>query len=353
MPDQRAQRQVPFVEDKRPDLANVARHLASSAADNHWTNFGPVWSALKTRIERMLTLPANRTAIPCASGTHALMASAALAERQGPRRWLSPAYAFRATATGPFANARIIDCNRHGSFDADLLARADPASYDAVVMLDPFGLLSDLGTVVSFTHQRGMPLVVDNAMGFFGLDRSDHGGVFECISLHHTKPFGFGEGGCLIVDRELEEDARRALNFGYGWPWPGGTSSLSNGKMSEPAAAFILDRLERAPKIMPDYRRQFARILAIAEDHGFRLLVDRRGIGEAVPGNVPLLSPKPLPRAIADNDLVAVAKYYPPIHGLPVASDLYARVVNVPCHPGVAALSDGQISLLFSRWADG
>jgi hypothetical protein len=56
---------------------------------------------------------------------------------------------------------------------------------------------------------------------------------------------------------------------------------------------------------------------------------------------------------MADNALVAVAKYYPPIRGLPVASDLYARIVNVPCHAGVAALSDGQISLLFRQWAGG
>ncbi len=343
---------VAFVEDKQPDFANVARHLAASAARNHWTNFGPVWSALKDQIERTLAVPAGRAAVPCASGTHALMAAAALAERHGPLRWLAPDYAFRATAVGPFAQAQFVDCNRHGGFDADLLAGVPPGSYDAIVALNPFGLLRDLGDVVAFARQARKPLIIDNAMGLSGFDRRDHGGVYECISFHHTKPFGFGEGGCLIVDLELENDATRALDFGYGWPWPGGQGSLTNGKMSEPAAAFILDRLERAPASIAGYRSQFERIVTIAERHQFRLLVAPCAIGEAaVPGNVPLLAPAPISWVAAENELVAVAKYYPPVTGRPAATDIYARIVNVPCHPGVAVLSDVQIATLLQRWA--
>jgi dTDP-4-amino-4,6-dideoxygalactose transaminase len=34
------------------------------------------------------------------------------------------------------------------------------------------------------------------------------------ISLHHTKPIGFGEGGLVIIDKEYEESVRIACNFG-------------------------------------------------------------------------------------------------------------------------------------------
>ena len=223
-------------------------------------------------------------AIPCASGTHALIAAAALAERQGPLRWLAPDYAFRATAIGPFAGARFIDCNGHGTFDATLLGLIDQDSYDAVAVLNPFGLFGSLSGVVDFTRTRGKALIIDNAHGLLGFARNDHDGVFECISLHHTKPFGFGEGGCLLVDRHLEEDAKRALNFGFGWSSPADARWLMNGKLSEPAAAFILDRLERALALTDAYRSEFDRIATLGDQHGFRLLVDRADIGEAVPG---------------------------------------------------------------------
>lgn len=346
----KTERPVAFVEDKQPDFVRVADYLKLSARERRWANFGPVWSVLKARIESMLALPADRSAIPCASGTHALAAAAALAERNGSLRWLSPDYAFRATAIGPFADARFIDCNQHGALDADLLGRFDETSYDGVVVLNPFGLLRSLSRVVDHTRQLGKALIIDNAMGLIGFDRNDHAGVFECISLHHTKPFGFGEGGCLIVDRDQEEDAKRALDFGNGWPWPGGRSCLSNGKLSEPAAAFIVDRLDRAAEFTADYRLQFERIRAIAEGHGFRLLVDPEDVGEAVPGNVPLLAQQPISLVKAQNNLVTIAKYYRPITGRTMAMEIFSKIINVPCHPGMAQLSDEQLSGLFERW---
>jgi dTDP-4-amino-4,6-dideoxygalactose transaminase len=207
-----------------------------------------------------------------------------------------------------------------------------------------------MNAIVEFTQRLGKAMIIDNAMGLVGFDRRDHGGVLECISLHHTKPFGFGEGGCLILDRDLEGDAKRALDFGYGWQWPAGGSSLSNGKLSEPSAAFILDRLEKAPSYVAGYRLQFERIRKLGERHGFCLLVDDGELGQRVPGSVPLLSNMAISLDEVSNELVAVAKYYRPISGMVNASEIYSRIVNIPCHPGMALLSDHQISGLFERW---
>jgi dTDP-4-amino-4,6-dideoxygalactose transaminase len=343
---------IAFVEDKRPDFSNVARYLAISAEANRWSNFGPLCGKLKARLETLLELPTGRSAVPCASGTHALFAAAALAERNGPLRWIAPDYAFRATAIGPFAGAQFVDCNPQGAFDADLLSRVGTDSYDGIVALNPFGLKQNLAQVISFARDHGKTLIIDNAPCLLGFDRRDHAGIFECISLHHTKPMGFGEGGCLVVDSEFAPDAERALDFGYQWRWKGGKQWLGNGKMSEPAAAFLLDHLERAPARAEAYRGQLRRISGIAEPHGFRLLTEDADIGGLVPGNVPLLAPAPVSREDAENELLTTRKYYAPITGRPTAADIYAKILNVPCHPGVAELSDQQMSTLFARWAE-
>jgi dTDP-4-amino-4,6-dideoxygalactose transaminase len=336
---------IAFVEEKRLDFEKVGRLLAESAAANHWTNFGPVWHRLKKHIETALGLPPQRCAIPSASGTHALYAAAALACRSAPRRWVTSSYGFKATAIGPFERAEILDCDRTGLID---LTGVDQKRYDGIVATNPFGLFGELDPLIAFARRTGKALIIDNAAAFGGFDRSDHDGIFECLSFHHTKPYGFGEGGCLIVDRALEADAKNAMDFGYRWSWPGGREALSNGKLSDPAAAFILCRQQSDHVWAARYREQFQRILNIGESLGFTLLGERERVGPGAHGNVPLLSPIPVPVDRIENDKLTLQKYYRPLDGGVVSQDLYARMINVPCHPGVAALTDREIEELLA-----
>ena len=336
---------IAFVEEKRPDFEEVGRLLGESAAANHWTNFGPVWHRLKKHIETTLGLPPQRCAIPSASGTHALYAAAALACRSAPRRWVTSSYGFKATAIGPFERAEILDCDRTGLID---LTGVDENRYDGIVATNPFGLFGELNRLIAFARRTGKALIIDNAAAFAGFGRSDHDGIFECLSFHHTKPYGFGEGGCLIVDRALEADAKAAMDFGYRWSWPGGREALSNGKLSDPAAAFILCRQQSDRTWASGYQEQFQRVLNIGESLGFTLLAGRDLVGAGTHGNVPLLSPIPVPVDRIENDKLTLQKYYKPLGDGAVSRDLYARMVNVPCHPGVAALTDREIEELLA-----
>ena len=205
---------VAFVEDKRPDLPSIGTLLQASAARNHWTNFGPVWEQLKAHTETALD-SSERIESPClarAAPMHCLR------RRRSPsgsseRRWIVSAYGFRATVIGPFANTIVIDCDENGIIDVGRLVDRSN-DYDGIVATNPFGLLADLNDARSIslgsTHKA---LIIDNAAAFVGFDRSDHAGVFECLSFHHTKPYGFGEGGCLIVDRVLQDRARSVLGL--------------------------------------------------------------------------------------------------------------------------------------------
>jgi hypothetical protein len=56
-----------------------------------------------------------------------------------------------------------------------------------------------------------------------------------------------------------------------------------------------------------------------------------------------------IPTKSLDNDLVTIRKYYKPITGLAASTRIFSRIVNVPCHPGLARLDDRQLSELFGR----
>jgi hypothetical protein len=94
------------------------------------------------------------------------------------------------------------------------------------------------------------------------------------------------------------------------------------------------------------YQQQRQRIADLAIAEGLSVLVSFRP--DAIVPNVPVLARGParlehLPRAP-----FAVAKYYQPLAGnCEVAVDLFSRIVNVPCHPGMAEIGDDELSRFF------
>ena len=328
-----------FVESKVIDWARVQAALLASERQNQWTNFGPVSRELERSIAQILDVPPDRAVVAASSATSALFAlvgvSAARAGR--PLRWLASAFGFASTRIGPLASVRLVDCDNDGLLDLDSAAHVPLDDWDGLLVTNVFGRCADFATFVEFCRERAKVLVIDNAQGLLGSDRSLPDAPEEFISFHHTKPWGFGEGGCAIVRREDEALLRRLLNFGYGAP-----QSLSafaaNGKMSDIAAATILARLESWPALAPEYFRQGQRVTAIATDVGFRVFA--QPTSDAVIGFVPLLAPRPTGIAPIQASALPLAKYYPPLADLPCARRLFEHIVCVVSHPGIGTIDE-------------
>src|SRR5438067_2471486 len=92
----RAQRPVPFIENKAIDMVKLQQVLKISESCHHWANFGPVSRLLETVLERHLQLPDSRSVVFCSSATAALFAMVAVKEYRARRRlsWVTSAYGF-------------------------------------------------------------------------------------------------------------------------------------------------------------------------------------------------------------------------------------------------------------------
>jgi len=343
---------IAFIEPKKPDFNRIQELLSQSDLENHWSNFGPVWQRLKSFIEIRLKLPSSRVAIPCASGTQALTAAAAITARNpADKPWLVSAFGFRSTIIGPFADARIVDCDTGGVLSIEEVTRLDPSTFGGIVVTNPFGLCSDFSGPLRLARCLEKPLILDNAAGFDSIDRSDHASVLECLSLHHTKPFGFGEGGCLIVDAELETRARAAINLGYGQFTTESARYCGNGKLSEPAAAFILSRLESENSWVPSYRTELMRLSRLASQLDIPQLQEPPHPSTSVYGQLALLADCDVTSDELSSNVVTLRKYYPPLSAnAPIANAIYRRIVNLPAHPGMASISDREIEELLLRF---
>jgi len=333
-----------FVESKPPDLARLARLLEASCEANQWTNSGPVAARLEALLAERLGIHPARSVAVASSATSALFALAGVAaHRLGrPLRWLVSAYGFFSTAVGPLAgDITVLDCGDDAYLDLAAVERLPPGSWDGLIVTNVFGAAADLSPYEGVCRARGKALIADNATALFGHDRSAEDAPDEIVSLHHTKPWGFGEGGFAVLPAEDSAVFRALVNFGQGLaPWLAGFAG--NGKMSDLAAAAAIARLETADDWAPAYRTQWQRVASIAGGLGFEVF--SRPAPDGVSAFVALKAPGPAPGSLLAGRPLPMAKYYPPLAERPVARAIYDRIVCVASHPGLAALDDAEIS---------
>jgi dTDP-4-amino-4,6-dideoxygalactose transaminase len=334
---------VNFVEDKHPNWSRIEQIMALSARAKRWANFGPVEQLLSSTVASMLALPADRAVVPASSATSALHALAgAYAEARGrPLTWAICAFGFDSTVVGPLAGrVRIVDCDATGLMSMTALASLPVESWDGLIVTDLFGCQPDLSPYAALCSATGKPLIVDSAVSF-PAPRAPSVRASEIVSFHHTKPWGFGEGGCAIVDAALAERVRAFLNYGVGTDESFAVHA-SNGKMSDVAAAFILQRIETMSDWADAYRAQRHRITALARSAGLDPLV--RPPDNAVCPHVPAIAAKVIDVTGLPSAPFTVRKYYKPLSDrCPESANLYSRIVNIPCHPGMAAVDDAAI----------
>jgi dTDP-4-amino-4,6-dideoxygalactose transaminase len=344
-----ARAHIRYVEDKHIDWQRVREITALSEQDGQWANFGPVSLALERVLEYLMRLPDERSVVMCASATVALQSLAALhAVKRGRRlRWVVSAYTFFSQRTGAFADATVVDCDERGMVDLDAVAALPENAWDGLVVTNLFASLADTRSFSDFCKLRGKALILDSAAALFGLNRGALDHPLDAVSFHHTKPWGVGEGGCMIVDRADVPLARSAINFGIGGP--DALKPLScNGKISDIACAVILERLERLPAWARAYAAQRARIELLCAAAERQLVLHAQE--DAILASVPVIAARPVERAQLDGFGFDVGKYYPPLSGAaPKARHLFAHIINIPSHAGMAGIDDSAVASLLLR----
>ena len=340
---------VAFVEEKTPNKMRIEQLLEIPAAQNHWTNRGPLYCALAKAYHEYFNLDDNRAVVPCANGGIALDAIARLHDARAGRqlRWVVSAFSFRNLGRGYFSDASIVDCDEHGLLSLDGLAELPRDTYHGVVITNPFGLCRNVDRYRDFADKHNKALIVDNAAGV----RRDLLSIdYQALSLHHTKPYGVGEGGLAIVPAAAAKEFYELIDYGNLESERNGCW-LNNGKLSEVACAYHLDRLERSPEWVPFYDMQALRINFVCQRAGLRPLLpfDR----STVATSVPYLANDPIPLSRISNSLLRLGKYYQPLARTESACRLYEHIVNVPCHPDVARVDTEELVAMLRRVVKG
>lgn len=330
---------VAFVENKSVDFQRVEQLLAKCALVNRWANKGPLYHQLADGYAGFFNLSADWAIVPCANCGIAFEALARLlALRRGRKlRWIAPSYSFVNIGRGYLSDVTFIDCDSEGLLNLSHLAALDPENYDGIIVVNPFGISDNLDLYVQFALHQGKELIFDNACG---IGQRIPKWPWQSFSLHHTKPYGFGEGGLAIVPRDAADDYYSLIDYGAVPSSPG--AWLGNGKISEIACAFHIERLQSSIDWAPQYIAQSGRIIELALKCGLQPL---KHLNTLLPTtSLPFL----FEREVSLNQInrskhVTFGKYYKPQTNTPNAIDIFRRVVNIPTHPEMSILSDAEI----------
>lgn len=223
------------------------------------TNGGPCVRRLEEALRILLKVKSRKSVIAVCNGCAALHALTSAAElfHGMTLRFATQSYTFPASCQGTLRGCRIVDTNTKLGPDLIELDLAK-SEIDGIIVTNVLGNVTDLQEYEDWCRKNDKLLFLDNAATScttFKGSNSVNLGQGAIVSLHHTKPIGFGEGGVIIADAEYEQFIRQVINFGYDMvkvnssKIPSSSFSQmnqewrpqgSNYKMSEVSAAFIL-----------------------------------------------------------------------------------------------------------------
>ena len=232
---------IPFIIKKQLDSDRFNQYLVTANTTNQFTNYGYAVQLLEQRARDMLKIDDSKAIIATANGTCALDAILYGIETYDKEscRVSTQAFTFPSNCLGKAQGPIITDITAHCNMNLDdeYLVKYS----DTVIVTNIFGHLQNFNEILNKTEGRDKKLIIDNAAtpySFWDGINSCNLGTASYISLHHTKPIGFGEGGLVIIDKKYEEAVRIACNFGKHDTIC--NEQGGNFKMSELSAAGIL-----------------------------------------------------------------------------------------------------------------
>jgi dTDP-4-amino-4,6-dideoxygalactose transaminase len=330
---------VPWVNYKSIDFDKVQELLSTSIRMNQLTNYGPLVIRLEKFFQNKLSVSSDRCVIATVNGAaamHALVAGINLCHDK-TLCYATQSFTFPCSAQGPLENSKIIDVDADLGLDLTQV----PPDVDGIIVTNLFGHVVDMNKYVKWAQENQKILLFDNATvtatDYHGKNAVNYGD--GCIiSLHHTKPIGYGEGGLIVVDRKYEPFIRKCLNFGFSVNQGRATWHRwgSNYKMSEVSAAFILAYLENSyDNIVKTHRELYSSFLELIKTVPEVKLFPNYSSNVPFVNTIPLLFDKPI-----NNDHIyqvelsgiTARKYYSPLESTPIAISTYQKILCLPCH---------------------
>jgi len=251
---------INWVGKKKVDMDIINNKIIDCINTKHFTNNGKNVLELQKDLKNIFYIDENKEILlTCngAMGINAIIGGFNIYFEK-KLRWAVQSFTFPTSIQGNLNGSLIFDIDENMGPDIKLL-ELYKNEYDGLVITNCFGTSVNIELYEKFCHDNNKILVFDNAassMTFYKNKNHINYGHASMVSLHHTKPIGFGEGGFIIFNKEYLNSMKKSICFGY-------TDTnkyeyniyANNYKMSEIACIYITEYLKNTHNIFKHYTK--------------------------------------------------------------------------------------------------
>ena len=322
---------------------------------NQFTNGGTNVKLLEDYIKKNFNIDNSKCVIIVSNGSSALHSLAAGIELYEKKKinWATQAFTFPPSVQSNLSKTKIIDIDKDGGLDLNKVDK----SINGLIVTNIFGNVVDIKKYESFCHLHDKFLIFDNAATGYTEYNGKNCLNYGCgctISFHHTKPFGFGEGGAIIVDNKYEKGIRSLNNFGIGLTEKYWIPEGNNYKMSEISAIYILQYLKMNLNNTIDKHYKlylyFQKQMIKNRITHFKLFPSFHN-GIIVPSCFCILfdnyNNKIREKMLENN--IQVRKYYIPLDNSKHANEIFDSILCIPCN---SDMNKDDIDKIFSLFLE-
>ena len=152
------------------------------------------------------------------SGTTALDMALLLCDLKPGDEVILPSYTFSSTATAPVlagANLVFVDIRPDTmNIDETLIENAITEKTKVIIVMHYAGIACKMDTIMKIANKYGLIVVEDAAQGvmsFYNGKALGTIGDFGCYSFHETKNYSMGEGGALVINKDIYNERAEIL----------------------------------------------------------------------------------------------------------------------------------------------
>lgn len=347
-------KKINFIENKIPNFKKIKQIYQKSLQINHHANFGPISKSLELKLKKILKLKKNKVVIMCSSATMGLLTICNYLMLQNKKKFATSNYTFFSSNLNFLSKAKILPTDSNGLISIENIEKR-LSTFDNLIYTNLFNQNPNLNKIYNFCKKNKKNLIVDNATNLLDRPKNYNAlNLFEIVSFHHTKPWGFGEGGMIVCDKKHEKKIKEIINFGSK-NFKKNKKYSFNAKISDWSCSVILDRINSISKWSLEYKYQYKRIKKIInKKFDFDKFLDTTT--KSPKNYIPIICKKKIDQNLLEkSSYIQFKKYYKPLSKTVkncLANKIYRNILCIPCHNGLIKISDKKIIKDLSLFLD-
>lgn len=330
---------INWVPEKNIDYKKIEELMNLSINSKQFTNYGPNVQLLEKYIKQLFEIEDNKSVIVVANaslGIQILTQGINLYENKD-LQWCTQSFTFPPSNQGTLKNSIILDIDYEGGLNLNEVNE----NINGLIVTNIFGNVVDIDKYLTYCDKNNKMLIFDNAATHYtfykGKNCLNYGN--GCIiSFHHTKPFGFGEGGAIIVDKKYDNVIRKLINFGIGYNENlYYLSEANNCKMSDIQAVYIIQYLLNYFNIiLKIHQKLYNYLIEKLNNVNIKLYPSFHDNNKNILSCFSFIFNNNEQSILVEKELlnnnIFCRKYYHPLKKTKITCDIYDKILCVPCH---------------------